>query len=77
MTIELTSDQEEALRQISIQSGLSMEELVHRTIDDYILFYPGHVAAIEDAQRQIERGEFLEHEEVVARINAMLGAPNR
>ena len=72
MTVHLTPEQEQAFQKISNERGLTVEQLVHRSIDDYILFNPARIEAFNEALAEAERDGWIEHENLYARIDDIL-----
>ena len=74
MTVHLTPEQEKEFQEISDECGLTVEELVHRSIDDFILFHPIHTKAIREALAEAERDGWIESEDLWDRVEIALKA---
>ena len=72
MEIHLTREQEAQLAQIAIQNGTDAERLVRdaavRLLEEDARFR----AAVREGIAQADRGEFIEEEEMDARLEQML-----
>ena len=74
MEIRFTPEQEEQLSRIAEHEGIPTEELVRdaalRLLDDDVRFR----AAVQRGIEQADRGEFIEEEEMDARVKRMLSS---
>jgi predicted transcriptional regulator len=72
MEVHFTPDQEAKLSQIATHAGLDTERLVKeaalRLVEEDAKFR----AAVREGIAQADRGELIEHDEVVARIERLL-----
>lgn len=67
LTIELTDMQKARLDEIARHEELAPEALVVRLVEDRLDYEARFRAAVEEGLAQVERGQTLSHEEVVAR----------
>lgn len=67
LTIELTDMQKARLDEIAQHEELAPEALVVRLVEDRLDYEARFRAAVEEGLAQVERGQTLSHEEVVAR----------
>jgi len=74
MAVQLKPGQEEQLQAIAAHSGLSADEHAQRAIERYLLWRDDFVAAVKVGVAEAERGELLEHEQVVERIERLLAS---
>jgi predicted transcriptional regulator len=74
MTVQLKPGQEERLNAIAAQGGLTADEHAQRAIEQYLLWHNDFVAAVRIGLDESERGELLEHAQVVERIERSLAS---
>jgi len=72
MTVQLTDAQERKLNEVAAQSGLSVDEHAQRAVDQYLLWRGDFVAAVQEGLAAAERGELVEHKDVVAMLDDIL-----
>lgn len=71
MKVDLTPDQEARLAEYSHRSGLDREQVVRTAVEQFL--NDSHFAqAVEKGFASLDRGEFLEHEEVGTRLERLL-----
>jgi len=71
MEVQLTPDQIERLEQIAVKAGTNPERLVKDVLVRYLDDEARFLAAVEKGIAAAERGEFIEEEEMDARIERM------
>ena len=71
MEIHLTREQEAQLAQIAIKAGTVPERLVTNVVTRYLDEEARFLTAVEKGIAAAERGEFIEEEEMDARLEAM------
>jgi predicted transcriptional regulator len=71
MEVHLTPEQEAQLAQIATNSGTGTEQLVTRVVARFLDEETRFLAAVEKGLAAAERGEFIEEEEMDARLEAM------
>ena len=71
MTVHFTSEQEARLAQIATKAGTVPERLVTNVVSRYLDEEARFLAAVEKGIAAAERGEFIEEEEMDARLEAM------
>jgi predicted transcriptional regulator len=71
MEVHFTPEQEAQLVQIAIKSGTDAERLVTSVVGRYLDEEARFLAAVEEGLCAAERGEFIEEEEMDARVEAM------
>ena len=71
MEVHLTPDQESQLEQIATQAGTDPERLAKDVLVRYLEDEARFLAAVEKGIAAAERGEFIEEEEMDARVDPM------
>ena len=74
MEVHLTSEQPARLAQFATRVGLNEQEVVVEAIDRMFEYDESLFTAVEQGRAAARRGELLEHEEVVDRIEQLLHA---
>lgn len=69
--MQLTPEQEAQLAQIAVKAGTNPERLVKDVLARYLDDEARFLAAVEKGIAAAERGEFIEEEEMDARIERM------
>jgi predicted transcriptional regulator len=75
MEVRFTSDQEERLAQVATQAGTDPERFVKDVVVRYLDDEARFLAAVEKGLAAAERGEFIEDQEMDARIERMFQKP--
>jgi predicted transcriptional regulator len=73
MAIHLTVEQEHQLSEIAQTHGLSADQLAHEVLEHYLVRETTHDQQLLDAIAEADRGELIDHEEIVAWTRATLG----
>ena len=68
MTIHLSPEVEAQLKELAVQAGQSPDELVHDLISDQFAYRHSFIQRIEEGLASLDRGEYVTHEEVEARL---------
>ncbi|HWF48163.1 MAG TPA: hypothetical protein VG168_14235 [Bryobacteraceae bacterium] len=71
MNVQFTPEQEAQLEQIADKAGTIPERLVTNVVARYLDEEARFLAAVEKGIAAAERGEFIEEEEMDARVEAM------
>ncbi len=71
MELHLPPDKEARLQQMAARTGRNAEQVVEEAVDKMLEYDDAFVTAVEEGIAQADRGELLEHDEVVARIERM------
>ena len=71
MEVHLTPHQESRLNELAIATGRGTEELVQEAVDRLLAYNNWFKEQVQLGLDQINRGEFVEDEEVRARIERM------
>ena len=74
MDVQFTSEQQAQLTQIANKAGTLPERLVLSVVARYLNDERLFLAAVEKGLASADRGEFLEEEEMDARVEAMFKA---
>jgi predicted transcriptional regulator len=72
MTIELTALQQRRFEALAALNGQTVEELVHEAIERLLGDGEDLVAAVHEGLASAERGELIEHEDVMAMMDAII-----
>jgi predicted transcriptional regulator len=71
MEVHLTPEQESQLEQIAIQAGIDPQRLAKDVLVRYLDDEERFLAAVEKGIAAAQRGEFIEEDEMDARIERM------
>ena len=71
MEVHLTPDQQAQLAEIATKAGTVPERLIMKVVSRYLDEEARFLAAVERGLAAAERGEFIEEEEMDARLEAM------
>ncbi len=74
MEVQFPAEQQAQLAQIAARSGTLPERLVMTVVERYLDEEAHFLAAVEKGLAAAERGEFIEEEEMDARLEAMFRA---
>jgi predicted transcriptional regulator len=74
MEVYFTPEQETQLAQMATNAGIAPERLVTTVVARYLNEEACFLAAVEKGIAAAERGEFIEEEEMDARVEAMFKA---
>jgi predicted transcriptional regulator len=72
MEVRLSPDKQARLQEIAIRLGKNTEQIVEEAVDRMLEYEESFVAAVEEGRSSTRRGELLEHDEVVERIDKIL-----
>jgi predicted transcriptional regulator len=72
MDVHFSSEVEARLQQVAQANGKNAEQLVRDTVERVLEDQARFVSAVQRGIAQAERGEFIEHEEVRARIERLI-----
>jgi predicted transcriptional regulator len=72
MEIRLSPDKEARLRDVAVRTGRNPSQLVEEAVDRMLEYDVRFVEAVETGRAAARRGELLEHDEVVERIDQMI-----
>jgi predicted transcriptional regulator len=77
MEVHFTPEQHARLAQIAAQAGAFPEDVVSTLVTRYLDAESRFLAAVDKGLAAAERGEFLEEEEMDARLGIILGESDR
>jgi predicted transcriptional regulator len=72
MEVHLSPDKQVRLQEIGNRVGKNAEQMVEEAVDRMLEYDERLVAAVEAGRASAQRGELLEHDEVVERIEKIL-----
>ncbi len=72
MEVHLSPDKEARLHQFATRTGKDAAQVVEEAVDRMIEYDERFIAAVEEGRASARRGDLLEHEEVVERIERLL-----
>ena len=73
MQVHLPAEKEGRLRRLAARTGKDPAQLVEEAIDRLFEYEAAFIAAVGEGRASSRRGDLLEHDEVVNRIEHMLG----
>lgn len=68
MEVNLAPEKEARLHQLAVRTGKDTAQMVEEAVDRLLEYDAGFIAAVEEGRASAKRGELLEHDEVVERI---------
>jgi predicted transcriptional regulator len=71
MEVNLSPDKEARLRQFATRTGKDTTQLVEEAVERMLEYDTRFIEAVEEGRAAARRGDLLEHEEVVDRIEQM------
>lgn len=74
MEVQLSPDQEAQLQNFAARTGRAASQLVAEAVDRMLEYDARFIEAVEEGRAAARRGEVLDHEEVVARIEGMFAS---
>jgi len=72
MEVHLSPDKQARLQEIATRVGKNAEQMVEEAVDRMIEYDERFVAAVEEGRVSVRRGELLEHDDVVERIEKIM-----
>ncbi|MGO8787354.1 MAG: hypothetical protein ACLQVL_08230 [Terriglobia bacterium] len=72
MEIHLSPDKEARMRQFATRTGRDAAQVIEAAVDHMLEYEESFLAAVEKGRASARRGDLLEHDEVVERIEQML-----
>jgi predicted transcriptional regulator len=69
--VHFSPDKEALLRQFAIRAGKDAAQVVEEAVDRMLEYDARFVEAVEQGRASAHRGDLLEHDEVVERIEKM------
>ena len=77
MEVHLSPEQEAQLSQLAARTGRDTTQLVQEAVDRLLDYDTWFIKEVEKGQAQAARGELIEHDEVIARIDKRLREKSR
>lgn len=74
MDVQLSPEKEARLRDVATRTGREASQLVAEAVDRMLEYDTRFIEAVEVGRAAARRGELLEHDDVVARIEGLLNA---
>ena len=71
MKIYLSPYKEARLRQLATRTGRDASQVVEEAVDNVLDYEQRFIAAVEEGRASARRGDLLDHDEVVERIERM------
>jgi predicted transcriptional regulator len=71
MEIHLSPEKEARLQQFAHRTGRNAAQIIEQAVDQMLEYEEQFLAAVEKGRDSARRGDLLEHEEVVERIERM------
>jgi predicted transcriptional regulator len=72
MEIYLSPEKEARVRQFATRTGRDAAQVIEAAVDHMLEYEESFLAAVEKGRASARRGDLLEHDEVVERIEQML-----
>jgi predicted transcriptional regulator len=74
MDVHFSPEKEARLQQLAIRTGKDTAQVIEEAVDRMLEYDVRFVEAVEEGRAAARRGELLEHDEVVERIEKLLRA---
>ncbi|MGA2590092.1 MAG: hypothetical protein ABSH32_09270 [Bryobacteraceae bacterium] len=71
MEVHFSPEKEARLQQVATRIGKNTAQVVEEAVDRMLEYDERFIAAVEEGRVSARRGDLLEHDEVVARIEQM------
>jgi len=71
MEVQLAQDQEVRLNELAVRTGRGTDELVRKAVDRMLEYDERFIEAVEEGRASARRGDLLDHDEIVERIEQM------
>ncbi len=72
MEVHLSPDQQDRVQQIAARVGKNAEQVVQDAVERMIAYEATFLTAVEEGRASARKGDLLEHEDVVERIEKLL-----
>ena len=76
MEVHFTPERQARLDQVAARTGKDPQQLIDEAIDRMLDYDERFLAAVEEGRESVRRGDVLEHDEVVERIERLCSAPD-
>jgi predicted transcriptional regulator len=71
MEVHFSAEKEARLHQVATRAGKNTEQVVEEAVDRLLEYDERFVAAVEQGRASARRGDLLDHDDVVERIEQM------
>jgi predicted transcriptional regulator len=71
MEVHLSPDKEARLQQVATRTGKNAAQIVEEAVDRMLEYDTRFIQAVEEGRASARRGDLLEHDDVVERIEQM------
>lgn len=71
MEVHFSPEKEARLQEVASRSGKAAAQVVEEAVDRMLEYEVNFVQAVEQGHRSVRRGDLLEHQEVVDRVEQM------
>jgi predicted transcriptional regulator len=71
MEVHLSPDKEARLQQVATRTGKNAAQIVEEAVDRMLEYDTRFIQAVEEGRSSARRGDLLEHDDVVERIEQM------
>ena len=71
MQVHFSPDKEARLRQLATRTGKDAAQVVEEAVDRMLEYDVRFIEAVEEGRASARRGDLMEHDEVVERIDQM------
>ena len=72
MEIRLTPEKEALLRELAARTGQNVEQVIQQAVDNLLDYDAWFIQEVEKGLAAADRGELIEHEEVMRRLEKRL-----
>ena len=72
MEVHLAPEKEAQLQQLASRTGRSAEQVVEQAVDRLLEYDTRFAAAVEEGREAARKGDLLDHDEVIERVERML-----
>ena len=72
MEVHLTPEKQHQIQQFASRTGRDAAQVVEEAVDRLLEYDTRFIAAVEKGRESARRGELIEHDELVERIERML-----
>ena len=72
MEVHFTPETQARLQEVAIRAGKSPEQVIEEAVDRILEYDERFLAAVEEGRASARRGDLLEHDDVVERIERIL-----
>lgn len=72
MEVHLTPEKQFQIQQLATRTGRDAAQIVEEAVDRLLEYDARFIAAVEKGRESARRGELIEHDELVERVERML-----